>query len=757
MLARVAEFAVRRRRTVLGAVVMLLVLAAVTGGGVADRLGSSGFAAPGNESTRAAAVVDRSFAGGPPNLVLYVRPLGGGLDSPAVVAAGRVLTARLAAEDGVGPPASYWVGGVRSLRAADGRSALVVARVVGDQDTVKRRMNALYAAYSGRHGAINVQVGGQPAAERELNERSQHDLERADAVAAPLVLLILLLVFGSAVAALLPLTIGLVAVLGTLAVLRLLTAVTEVSIFALNITTALGFGLAIDYGLFVVTRFREERDGGLPVAEAVVVATTTAGRTVLFSALTVALSLSSLLVFPLYFLRSFAYAGIAVVALAALSAVIVLPALLAVFGHRVDALDVRAGLRRLLRMAPRSPGSRTALGAGFWHRLALFVMRYPVPIAIGVIVLLVGLGAPFLRASFALPDDRLLPRASESHLVAEALRTEFVSTSTDTAYVVAPRVPPAASGTAELTAYATEASRQPHVSRVDGPTGSFVAGRRVGPGQPRFSASSGRTAWFAVTTPLEGYSAAAERLAGDLRRVHAGPGGLPVLVGGNAAHLLDTKATLRTGLPWALGIVGFSTLVVLFLFTGSVLIPVKAIGLNLLSLTATFGAMVWGFQEGHLRPLVGDFLVTGTLELTTPILMFCIAFGLSMDYEVFLLSRIREEYQATGDNTAAVALGLERTGRLVTSAALLIVVVLLALTTSSVTLLKLLGVGLALAVAMDATLVRGLLVPAIMRLAGPANWWAPAPLRRLHGRIGLREGPPMAAEEYLTGRPAAPG
>jgi putative drug exporter of the RND superfamily len=556
---------------------------------------------------------------------------------------------------------------------------------------------------------------------------------------------VLLLVFGGAVAASLPLLVGLVAVLGTLAVLAAMVAFTDVSVFALNITTALGFGLAVDYGLFVVTRFREELDAGRPPHDAVRATVVSAGRTVLFSALTVAISLASLLVFPLYYLRSFAYAGIAVAALAATGAILVLPALLAVLGHRVDALPLRGLMARIGggRGAHRAPvdtrGGRVRTGSGFWHRLATFVMRRPWPVVLVVVSLLLLLGAPFLRASFALPDDRLAPAASEAHQVAQALRVDYPALAADAAYVVAPRVPRATTRWTAVEAYAIALSRVPGVTRVEAMTGAYTRGHVVDVAtrpDPRFVARDGAATWFAVVTGVESYSSAGERLARDLRAV---PAGFAVDVGGNAAHLVDTKATLRHGLPYALLVVGLSTLIVLFLFTGSVLVPVKAVVLNLLSLTATFGAMVWGFQDGHLRGLLGGFQLTNTLELTTPILMFCIAFGLSMDYEVFLLSRIKEEYDRTGDNTSAVALGLERTGRLITSAALIVIVVLLALATSSNTMLKLLGVGLALAVAVDATLVRGALVPAFMRLAGEANWWAPGPLRRLHARVGLTE------------------
>ncbi len=751
MLEFVAAFAIRHRVAVLVATPLLLVLAGFAGAGVAGRLGSGGFHAPADESTRAQGVVDSGFDAGPANLVLLVSAPRG-VDESAVAIAGRALSARLAAEPGIGAVVSSWSPGrPAALRSTDGRSGLIAARVLGNEDRVATRVKALYADYSGTRDGLRVQVGGQPAAERELVAASERDLRRSEMAATPVVVLVLLLVFGGAVAAALPLVVGVVAVLGTLAVLAVLATLTDVSVFALNITTALGFGLAVDYGLFVVTRFREELDAGRTTDDAVRATVTSAGRTVLFSALTVAISLASLLVFPLYYLRSFAYAGIAVVGLAAAGAVVVLPALLATLGARVDALSLRGLTRRIggpggrHRAPVDTRGGRVRTGTGFWHRLATFVMRRPLPVAVAVVALLLVLGAPFTQARFALPDDRLAPVSSEAHQVAQALREGYPRVAADAAFVVAPRLPGGAGRWGSVEAYAIALSRVRGVDGVEAMTGAYAHGaltRVATRPDPRFLARDGSASWFSLRTRIEAYSPAGERLVRDVRAV---PAGFPTYVGGNAAHLVDTKATLGRGLPYALLVIGLSTLLVLFLFTGSVLVPVKAVVLNLLSLTATFGAMVWGFQDGHLRPLVGDFQLTGTLELTTPILMFCIAFGLSMDYEVFLLSRIKEEWDRTGDNASAVALGLERTGRLITSAALVVVVVLLALATSSNTMLKLLGVGLALAVAVDATLVRGLLVPAFMRLAGRANWWAPAPLRRLHARFGLSEAAPAAA------------
>jgi RND superfamily putative drug exporter len=525
------------------------------------------------------------------------------------------------------------------------------------------------------------------------------------------------------VAASLPLAVGGLAVLGTFLVLRLLTLLTPVSIFSLNLTTALGLGLAIDYSLFIVSRFREELRAGLEPNAAVARTLHTAGRTVLFSAFTVAVSLAALLVFPLYFLRSFAYAGIAVVMVAAVGAVVVLPALLAALGRNVD----RWSLRR--RPVP-------ADGEGFWHGLATAVMRRPLPITLGVVGLLLLLGTPFLRVQFGLPDDRVLPAGASTHVVSDQIRRGFASREAAAISVVAPTASASPGRGAEISRYAATLSSLPGAARVDAVTGSWIAGRPVlppGPASARFVAAHGT--WLSVVPAVEPLSPGGERL---VRSVRATASPFPVLVGGQSAELVDSKATLFRLVPVAGGIIALVTFTLLFLAFGSVVVPVKAIVLNLLSLTATFGAMVWIFQTGHLAGLL-HFTPTGVLNTSMPILMFCIAFGLSMDYEVFLLSRIKEEHDSSGDNVRSVALGLERSGRIVTAAAVLLAVIFVSFATSGISFIKMFGIGLTMAVVMDATLIRGALVPAFMRLAGEANWWAPAPLRRLRERWAIDE------------------
>ncbi|MHC3470256.1 MMPL family transporter [Streptomyces sp. 7R007] len=721
MLAKLAAVTAGRRTLVLVLTLLFVVVGGALGGGVSDKLSAGGYEVPAAESTRAADTVAADFGGGVPNLVVLVRTPAG-LDDPATTRKGLALTKALAHEPGVRTAVSYWSQDrAPLLHSEKGDSALVLAHLSGDEDQVAASLKKLLPHYEDGFQGLKLKFGGQAEAYRELTEQTQKDLALAETLVLPLTLLLLVLVFRGVIAALLPLALGIVAIVGTLAVLRALVAVTDVSVFAMNLTTALGLGLGIDYALFVVSRFREELRKGAEVQQAITTTLRTAGRTVLFSALTVALSLSALLIFPMYFLRSFAYAGIAVVAFAALAALVVLPALLAVIGHRVDKWSF---------------GRRRERGAdsGFWHRLATLVMRRPLPLATAVVALMVFLLTPFTGISFGLADERGLPRHAEAHQVGDTITRDYAAQAMSPMLIAAD----GAAGTAQVADYTERLSRLPDVARVDGLAGSWTHGRQVaepGPLYRQFE-GEGRT-WLLLVPDVGPYSDAGQHLVDEVRAL---PAPFPVEVGGTAASFKDTMSSLDHRLPYGLLIIAVSIFVLLFLLSGSVLMPLKALVLNLFSLTATFGSLVWVFQDGHLKWLVGDFTATGTTVATNPIMMFCVAFGLSMDYEVFLLSRIKEEYDRTGDNTRSVARGLERTGGLVTAAALLMALVFLSFLTSGITYMKMLGFGLALAVLMDATLVRGVLVPAFMRLAGPYNWWAPAPLARLHERIGLSDG-----------------
>jgi putative drug exporter of the RND superfamily len=739
---RLGRFAVARRRLILVLAVAFVVVSGVIGGGVVARLSSGGFDDPGSDSSKAASLLVDQFDAGPSDIVLVATSRAGeSVDSPDVTAAGRTLAQRLTHESGVRGVTSYWATQAPAMRSTDGATALITARLVQSGDAGQKRAGEIAQELAGTtaDGVLDVHVSGAPVVFSEVGSTIEKDLARAESIAIPVTMVLLLLVFGTLVASGLPAVIGAVAVLGSFLALFLTTQVTSVSIFAINLVTALGIGLGIDYALFIVTRFREELARGYEPNEAVVRTVRSAGRTVVFSGITVAIALSALLVFPQFFLRSFAYAGIATVTLAVLAAVLVLPALLAVLGTRVDRF-------RILR------GSTEVSDHGFWYRLSSTVMRRPWPILIGGVAVLMVLGLPFFRVSFGQTDDRVLPASSQSAQAGQILRDRFDARESDPLTVVAPT---GSASSVAVAAYAAQLSRVDGVTRVDSAAGSYADGAQVAPAGPassRFAAVSGEGTWLSVVADVEPYSAAGKTLVSDLRAVGSPLG--TTYVGGSAAVFADSQSAMGSRLPWAIAIIAVATFALLFLFTGSVVLPAKALLLNMLSLSATFGAMVWIFQEGHLSALLGGFTVTGELDTSMPILMFCIAFGLSMDYEVFLLSRIKEEYDRTGDNTAAVALGLQRTGRLVTSAAALMAIVFIAFSTSGVTIIKMLGVGVALAVLMDATIVRGLLVPAFMRIAGDANWWAPPPLRRLHARIGLREsieeGSPLGEPETAS-------
>jgi len=746
VLGRIADLVIRRRRAVLVGAVVLFAVGGAVGGNVAEHLSAGGFDDPGSESFQADQVLLERFDAGVPNIVLLVTappaaatgPDGArvpDVDAPAAEAAGLALTERLAAIPDVSNVVSYWsIGKQAPLRSEDGEHALVLGRILGTQDEVDERIREIVPELEGAGGVLEVEPTGYAEIFRQVSDQIEHDLVRAETIALPITLLLLLFVFRGVVAAALPLAIGAMSVVGTFLVLRILSSFTEVSVFALNLTTAMGLGLSIDYALFVVNRYREELGHGHEPAVAVRRTVRTAGRTVAFSAGTVAASLLALLVFPIAFLKSFAYAGVAVAGLAGAFSVVVLPAMLVALGHRVNAWSVR-------RTGDDRPEEE-----GFWYRTASRVMRRPVGIATAVVVLLVLVGVPFLGIDLGLPDDRVLPGSAPARAAMDVIREEFDSNEAGATSLVATDVGDTSSPEvrAAIDGYARELSRLDGAERVDALTGIYADGELLLDAAAATTVAPQALARFqnpdsvlvSVVPDHEPNSATGEAFVAAIRDVEAPFEGTRAT--GMSAQLVDAKSALLGRMPLALLIVAGITFGLLFLLFGSVVIPLKALALNVLSLSATFGAMVWVFQDGNLSGLL-DFTATGTIDASTPILMFCVAFGLSMDYEVFLLSRIKEEHDLGADDHRAVALGLERTGRIVTAAALLIAVVFLAFGTSQVTFIKLFGLGMALAVLTDAFVIRGTLVPAFMRLAGGANWWAPASLRRFHDRFGMGE------------------
>jgi putative drug exporter of the RND superfamily len=739
MFAILARFVIAAPRAILAGTLVFLAGAAILGGNVAAQLDGVAANDPDASSARAAAILDSRFPGSRPDLALLVEPAGGhrvdSVDEPAIAEQGRALAEALAAEPSITGVSSYWQTGSPTLRSQDGRQALIVARIAApDENGADAIFNRIQPRYAGTRGDLSVQLGGATAVRNAVRDTVTADLLRAEAIALPLTLLVLVVVFGSGVAAAMPVLTGILVIVGTSAALTLIARFATVSVFALNLTTALALGLAIDYGLLIVRRFRQELARQAQPATVVRETLRTAGRTVLFSASIVAVSLAAMLVFPTPFLRSFAYAGLSVVALATLAVLLPLPAALLLLGHRVDALRI-----------PFSRGDRAERerrSRARWVRLANAVMARAPLFSVATVALLVVLGLPFAGVEFATVDHRQLPDGTPARVVQQDIKDRFDSQATGVIDVAVPSTDPNA-----VAGYAARLSALADVVRVDSPQGTFQGGRSVAPALPGRTAGGWSLVSVAPAASIEDVSPQSQTL---VRTIRGQPAPAGTLVGGQAAELLDTQLAIRHGLPWALTIIVVGTLVLLFLMTGSVLLPVKALVVNALSLTAMFGAVVWVFQQGHLSGLLG-FTPTGFIEMSLPVLMFCLAFGLSMDYGIFLIARIKEEHDRSGDNRRAVAAGLARTGGIVTSAAAVMAIVLIAVGMSRIMNMQMLGLGVALAVVIDATVVRCLLVPATMAIAGRATWWAPRPLRR---RYGLDESvaPPrqrVAAGEVL--------
>jgi len=727
----------------------LTVVLAVFGVPVAKSLSPSGFSDPGSESAHASALLTGKFGQGDVQMLILVSS-DDGIDSPRARDVGTDVVKRLDQDPHVTDVSSPWTAppaAAADLVSRDRTAGLIVAGITGTEAEQQTYARQISEDVSGDRDGVSVRTGGTAMVNVQITEHSQRDLLVMESLAIPLSFLVLVWVFGGLVAAALPVAIGGMAILGALAVLRLVTLVTDVSIFALNLATAMGLALAIDYTLLMLSRYRDELAAGADRPDAIRRTVSTAGRTVLFSATTVALSMAAMVLFPMHFLKSFAYAGVATVAFAAAAAVVVTPAALMLLGDRLDALDVHRLARRILRRPEPTP---TPVQQRFWYRCATTVMRRALPLGLAVVVLLLVLGAPFLGVKWGFPDERVLPPSASSHQVGDQLRRDFAD-NTDTAVTVV--VPDSAGlSPADLSAYAAELSRVPDVPAVSAPTGTFVDGARAGP--PSAPAGEKDDSVFltvASTAPL--FSDASET---QLDRLHAvaGPGGREVLMTGTAQVNRDSVDAITSKLPIVLGLIAVIMFALLFLLTGSIVVPLKALVLNMLSLTAAFGALVWIFQDGHLSGL--GTTPTGTLVANMPVLLFCIAFGLSMDYEVFLVSRIREFWLETGDSDESVALGIAHTGRVITAAALIMSISFAALIAASVSFMRMFGLGLTLAVLVDATLVRMVLVPAFMHLMGGLNWWAPGWLRRVHERLGFTEAPSVNPEVTPPERISSP-
>jgi RND superfamily putative drug exporter len=722
----------RRRRLTLSLALLFVIFAAVWGTGVFGRLSSGdNFTPPSSQSQREANQADQVFGRNDADVVVLYRSATMTVADPAYRQAVTTALGALPRKDVAGVT-TYWSTGSPSLVSNDRHATYAVLQLTGADDAarhttydaIKAELTPATLAAKG----VTAEVGGNVPLEVAINSEVTADIAKAEGFSMPVLLILLLVIFGSLAAASLPVAIGGLAILGSFTVLRLLTMATTVSIYSVNITTILGLGLGIDYGLFMVTRFREELHRQDTVELAVARTVATAGRTVAVSGVTVAVALTSLMLFPVDFLRSMGYGGVATVAVDVVAAVTVLPALLAVLGPKVNALRIRRSVQRPPLQAAKSAAARGE-ESGAWYRLARSVMRRPVVYVTVITIALLALGAPFLRISWGGTDARTLPAASTIRQVSQTLDSAFPVNSTDP--IEALLTGPAATSQAQLGAYVHRVEAIPAV------TSAHVTGLK------------GDVARVDIGYTPAPVSDAARHIVTQIRAIPV-PSGTAVLVGGTTAGLVDELSSLGATLPWMALVVCVSTFVLLFLAFGSVVLPLKAIVMNVLSLSATFGVVVWIFQWGHLSGLL-RFTPTGSIDPTMPILMLAIIFGLSMDYEVFLLSRIRERYDQTGDNTVAVATGLQRTGGVITSLALLLIIVIGAFSASGITFIKLMGVGMIVALIVDASVVRILLVPATMRLLGRANWWAPRPLRRLYGRYGIKEETPALAVPVAAG------
>jgi uncharacterized membrane protein YdfJ with MMPL/SSD domain len=704
MFARLATFLHAHGRRVLFSAVIGAAVAGVFGFGVAKHLSPYGAQDPSTQSVQASDryehAAHRQIGAG---IVALVRS--GDVKTAAARARVTSVAAELRAQPDVAQVASFYDTHNRAMVSTDGRSTYVLAyfRPLSD----KRLKDDAQRIEDRFAGQPDVTLGGPAIANAQANTQVGKDLARAELLAFPFIFLLSLLFFRSLVAALLPPLLGGLAIVATFFALRIVASFVDLSVFALNLVTGLGLGLAIDYSLFMVSRYREEAATSGFGLDALRTTLQTSGRTILFSSITVAAAIASLAIFPQRFLRSMGIAGALVALLAAALALIVLPALLTVLGPRVNALAPKW----LQRAADRDARPDSS---GFWYRLSQFVMRRPGPVAALSAAFLIALGIPFTGIKFNTVTASVLPTSASARLVDDALNRQFPPNRTAPLEIVVG----APAGSPQVRALSAQIKRLPNVSAV-------APAQPAGPGQSLVEVAP-------VTAPL---SAATQQLVHDVRAIKT-----PFYVGvaGQTASFVDLEHSLKAHLPAVLAVLIASTLIVLFLFTGSVVLPIKAIVMNFLSLSAVFGILVLIFQDGNLQGLLG-YTSEGALDATQPIFLAAVAFGLATDYGVFLLSRIKEARDAGAPDSEAVAIGLERTGRIVTAAALLFAVAIGAFATSKLVFIKELGLGAALAVLIDASIVRALLVPSLMELLGKWNWWAPAPLRRLHNRIGLSE------------------
>ena len=716
----------RGRWWVLAFTGLFAAFALVWGLGVFSDVSESGFEDPNSESARAMDVLQDELGHADIDIIAVHHSDEMQVDNPSFAAAVERISEGLP-EDVVAAHETYLDEGLgdieRGMLVSEDMNSTYMTVTLAGETHEERLQQFDEAAAALQAGPLETHLGGPIAVEHELSNTAESDIIRAELITMPLLLLLLVLIFGGLIAGLVPLAVGGLAILGSLTVLRALTYVTEVSVFAINVATLLGLGLAIDYGLFMVSRFREELHKGREVRDAVRRTVDTAGRTVAFSGVIVGIAFGGLLFFPQPILQSIGWGGIAVVLFDLLAALVFLPALMSVVGHRIDHLK--------LPLPGRTVTGRIEEGQGAWARLARKVMRGPAVSLVAVCCVLAAFTSGLASADLGSTDQRYLPTDAESRIAMESMGEDFPAGQVGRIHVA-------------VLGDVTDEGLDEYVERLDALPGALRTDiRRTGEGITHIEvAYQGQTDDENVTD-----------LVKDVRAEPAPEGADETLAGGVAAMQSDNLDAIVEATPITVTFIITATLVLLFLAFGSIVLPIKAVLIGAMSLGASLGVVIWGFQDGHFAGLLG-FEPIGTIDPTYLVLILLVSFGLAMDYELFLLSRVREEYLRSGDNTRAVQLGLQRTGKIITSAALLLGVVLLAMGSSGLLFLKIIGIGLALAVLVDATLVRAVMVPATMRLLGNLNWWLPRPLRWLHDRIGISEGgedeedvPPARTEE----------
>jgi RND superfamily putative drug exporter len=695
MFERLGHTIAHKKKVVLSLFLLATVLAGGIGSQVFARFDTGGYSDPNSDSAKVWDYLDETFKVKDPSVVLVIDAKDKSVDDPSVVAIATELESQVRAESSAESVLSYWSsGGAPSLKSKKGTSAFIFVYLKSNDFTEIDKLGGIYQEkYDGNYKGLNVYASGGAVFANAINGRIQDDLKLSEAVSIPLTFLLLLFVFGAMAASAMPLVVGITAILGTFFAMYLLTLITDVSIFALNLTTGLGLGLGIDYALLIVNRFREEMARGLDNETAIVNTLRSAGKTVFYSGLTVVLTLISLTFFPQNFLKSMGYAGAAVVALAVIGALIPLPALLAILGAKIN-----KGVVRRSGIVQKEDGR--------WAQIARFVMRRPVSVVAASLAILAILIAPITNIKFSQIDSDVLPKSDRAYQASQFIANEFPGQESNPIEIV---FPDGAQQSEQIATYMAALKQIPGVVRVGeiqivGNAARLVAIHSMKPRTP------------------EG-----EELIHKIRELPAPEG---TLVGGIAADYTDTQGAISSTMPKVLGWIMITVLLLLFAFTGSLLLPIKAVILNFTSLAATMGVLTWIFIDGNFKELLGDFIVNGTLDTNTMVLVSIVAFGLSMDYEVFLLSRIKEEHDAGKSNIDAVALGLQKSARIITAAAFILAVVFAAFVLSGVTSIKMMGFGVAFAILLDATLIRAFLVPALMRLFGDWNWWAPRALKR---------------------------